>query len=71
MPEQIKTAEKELFSEKCRAERRRNETILYYQLKLESCYLQSGSIKGDFKAVKEAAERITCLIKKLEKELTA
>lgn len=44
--------------------------MLYYQLKLESCYLQSGSIKGDFKAVKEAAERITNLIKKLEKELT-
>lgn len=49
---------------------KQEEFMLYYQLKLESCYLQSGSIKGDFKAVKEAAERITNLIKKLEKELT-
>lgn len=44
--------------------------MVYYQLKLESCYLQSGSIKGDFKAVKGAADRIANLIKRLEKELT-
>ena len=47
---------------------KQEEFMLYYQLKLESCYLQSGSIKSDFKAVKEAAERITDLVKKLEKE---
>lgn len=49
-------------------EQKQERSMLFYELKLESCYLQSGSIKGDFKAVKEAAERITDLIKKLEKK---
>lgn len=48
---------------------KQEKSILYYQLKLESCYLQSGSIKEDFKAVKEAADRITKLVKQLGNEL--
>lgn len=63
MPDKTKAEETAVS----RAERQRNEAMMFYQLKLESCYLQSGSIKGDFKAVKDAAERITDLVKRLEK----
>lgn len=66
MPDKTKAEETAVS----RDERQRNEAMMFYQLKLESCYLQSGSIKGDFKVVKDAAERITNLVKRLEKELT-
>ena len=66
MPDKTKAEETAVS----RDERQRNEAMMFYQLKLESCYLQSGSIKGDFKVVKDAAERSTNLVKRLEKELT-
>lgn len=44
---------------------RKNKSMLFYQLKLESCYLQSASIKENEKDVKAAAERIGELVKKL------
>lgn len=40
--------------------------MVFYLLKLQSCYLQSGSIKGDFKACQAAAIEIQELIKKLQ-----
>ena len=46
-------------------ERKQEKSMIFYQLKLESCYLQSASIKENEKDVKAAAERIGELVKKL------
>ena len=50
-----------------RAERRRNEAMVFYRLKLESCYLQSGAIRGNYKEVKDAGQRIEKILVELEK----
>ena len=47
-------------------ERKQEKSMLFYQLKLESCYLQSASIKENEKDVKAAAERIIELVKRFE-----
>lgn len=41
--------------------------MLYFQVKLESTYLLSASIKSDFNTVKRSSNEIRSLIKKLEK----
>jgi hypothetical protein len=40
--------------------------MLFYCLKLESCYLQSGAIRGNLKEVKEAGDRIKRILAELE-----
>lgn len=42
-------------------------SMLFYCLKLESCYLQSGAIRGNYKEVKDAGERIEKILVELEK----
>ncbi len=49
---------------------KQEKSMLFYELKLESCYLQSASIKENEKNVRAAAERIARLIKKLGTEAT-
>ena len=40
--------------------------MVFHCLKLESCYLQSGAIRGNYKEVKDAGERIEKILAELE-----